>query len=369
MKNILYIFSTLKKSGPINIILNILKEIDRNRFNPIVLSLSENDENEISAENDLKDLNIRIFSLNLNRFTGFLVGKKKILDFCKSNKIETIHLIGFRADLLVQGRKFKDYTIVSSIFSNLFDDYSMLYGTIKGSIMAYIHLHSLDGKIKVACSKFVSDKLKSWVDDDFKIIKNSVSQSTFVVPTLILKSQIRKNLNIDNNKKVFIFVGVLIDRKDPLTTIRAFLNSKICQRNEAILIVLGDGPLRYNCEMICENTDSVIFMGNTYETLTYLQASDYYIASSHSEGLPTSVIEALSCGLIPLLSFIKPHIEVTSSFTSKPFLFPVGNAEVLSKMIDDVIDENYEVFSKQSRLVVETELNSILMSMKYQSLY
>lgn len=369
MKNVLYIISTLQISGPTNIVYNIIKELDRNKFNPIILCLSNEGKDKNSAYNEFRALNIKVYSLELSRIVGFVIGRIKISQFCREKEINTIHIVGLRADLLVQGIRFKNYILVSSVFSNLIEDYSMHYGAIIGRIIAHMHLKSLKNKLKVACSNYVNEELRKWVDSDFKVIKNAVSHEKFMVPSNELKVQIRKKLNIGIHKKVFIFVGVLIKRKDPLTTIKAFLNSNVNKNGDAVLIILGDGPLRNNCEELCSNVDSVKFMGNTSETLSYLHASDYYISSSYSEGLPTSVVEALSCGLVPILSDIKPHREMTNYLKNRVYSFNVGDIKTLSKMIDDVIHDDYSFLSIQCRNHVEAELNSKIMSDQYQSLY
>ena len=282
MKNLLYIVSTFQKSGPINIIINILKDIDRNEYRPLILSLADESENKISAKNEFKELNIDVHSLRLTRFEGFLFGRSKIFKFCREMNIDTIHLVGFRADLIVQGNKFINYNIISSIFSNIFDDYTMLYGRFKGLVMAYMHIHSLKGKKIVACSEFVKTELNKRTNLNFVVILNGVSKNKFTIPNDIMKLNIRRQLKIDDSKKVFIFVGVLIKRKDPLTTIKGFINSRTGK--EGYLIILGDGPLLAECKLFAKGYDSIRFMGNTSETLSYLHAANYYISSSHSEG-------------------------------------------------------------------------------------
>ena len=78
MKNVLYIVSTLQRSGPINIVYNIIEEIDRTKFAPILLCLSPESKNKISALNEFRDLNVEIHSLELTRLKGFLLGRAKI---------------------------------------------------------------------------------------------------------------------------------------------------------------------------------------------------------------------------------------------------------------------------------------------------
>lgn len=367
MKNVLYILSTIQKSGPVNIIINILKEIDRNEYKPIILSLTDENENEFSANNEFKELNIDIHSLKLTRFKGFIFGRSKIYKFCREMKIDTIHLVGFRADLFVSSRKFKDYKIVSSIFSNIFEDYAMHYGKYKGFLMAHLHIKSLKGKEIVACSEFVKNELNKRTDLNFHIIHNGVPKYKFMPPNTDAKISIRNKLNIPTEKKVFIFIGILIKRKDPISAIKGFLNSSISK--DGMLLVLGDGPLMEKCKIASKGSKSIIFLGNTKDTISFLQASDYYISTSLSEGLPTSVIEALGCGLPLILSNIAPHMEILNFLKESNYCFPTKDIEMLSQLINKIIKEDYKSLSNKSREVVELKLNSEIMSSLYQSIY
>lgn len=367
MTHLLYIISTFQKTGPINILINVIKELNREKFNPIVLSLSNEKTNSISAKSEIEDLDVNVYTIGLSRIDGFLSGKNRILSFCKQQNIDVIHLIGFRADFIVQGKSFRKYKIISSIFSNIFDDYTMLYGKYKGLIMAHLHVNSLKGKKIVACSEFVKRELNERTNLNFKVIHNGVPRNKFSIPDANTKLIVRNKLHLAPDKKVFIFVGFLIKRKDPITAIKGFINSKMGQ--EGCLLVLGDGPLMNDCKKAAEGYNSVVFMGNTSETLSYLQAADYYIASSLSEGLPTSVVEALACGLPLILSDIAPHMEILDIIQESKYSFSVEDFMKLSILIDEIITEDYKTLSINSRKAVDVSLNSEIMSIQYQSLY
>jgi glycosyltransferase involved in cell wall biosynthesis len=66
------------------------------------------------------------------------------------------------------------------------------------------------------------------------------------------------------------------------------------------LVVVGDGPLRAELERQCHRngiSDSVTFVGWDDEVERWLRKSRAFILSSESEGLPISMLEAMSCGL------------------------------------------------------------------------
>ena len=72
-----------------------------------------------------------------------------------------------------------------------------------------------------------------------------------------------------------------------------------------IYLHVGDGLLNEQEKEIAKNLkieDKVIFFGKTEKVRELLVASDIFIMTSHYEGLPISLLEAMSCGL-PSVAF------------------------------------------------------------------
>lgn len=66
------------------------------------------------------------------------------------------------------------------------------------------------------------------------------------------------------------------------------------------LTFIGDGELREELLSLTvkENVeDKVVFLGYKKDPFSYLKKADIFVLSSHSEGFPNSLIEALGCGL------------------------------------------------------------------------
>lgn len=368
MVKILYISSTLKRTGPTNVLYNLIAELDRKKFHPIILTLSPEDPNYPSLWDSFKKLDVEIHSFNFSRMNGFLVGIKKIKKFIELQNINVVHIYGFRGDFMVNNKISKKVKIISTINSNIFDDYTMLYGKYIGRLMAYLHIKSLKGKTAIACSKFVANELNNRYNIDLKVIYNGIPSKDYTTTSRDEQIIIRKELGLPIEKKIFIFVGYLIYRKDPITAIQAFLNSKVL--NNSILLILGDGPLIGECkENSINSSKSVLFLGNQPSTINYLKASDYYISTAYSEGLPTSVMEAMGCGLPVILSKIKPHEELVSSINNWNYLFPINDYKKLSENLENILKDDYSELSSNCRSVIFNKINSNIMSSNYQSLY
>ncbi|TFB26223.1 hypothetical protein E3V97_24785, partial [Pedobacter alluvionis] len=100
----------------------------------------------------------------------------------------------------------------------------MLYGKLKGSIMAWLHMRSLKDKIAIGCSNFVVKELNKKYNSQLTAIYNGIPKCSYTVPTIDEKNQLKKELGLNIDEKIFVFVGYLIYRKDPLTAIKGFLN-------------------------------------------------------------------------------------------------------------------------------------------------
>lgn len=367
MIKVLYITSTLKRTGPTNVMFTLISELDKQNFEPIVLTLSEEDANFPSLLSDFKNIEVKVISLSLSRLKGFVLGQKNIKNIVNTLDIDVIHIYGFRGDMLIRKSDYKGVKIISTINSNIYDDYTMLYGKVKGTFMAWLHMKSLKNKTAIGCSKFVADQLNIKYGSNLDVIYNGVSKNKYTVASDVEKLRYREQLGLPVDHLIFIFVGYLIYRKDPVTAINGFLKANMGEKST--LLILGDGPLREKCETIAGGNRNIIFLGNQPQTLIYLNASDYYIASSYSEGLPTSVMEALACGLPVLLSNIAPHAELVSANVNDQFMFDASDVVDLADKIKKISKELYNGLSMQAREIIEQRINSQIMAEMYQRLY
>jgi glycosyltransferase involved in cell wall biosynthesis len=367
MVRVLYIVSTLKRTGPTNVLFNLIKELDRTEFQPVILTLSPEEKDFPSLWKAFKELSIEIHSLHLSRIKGFMIGAKKLKKFVSEQGIQAIHINGIRGDLLVAHQDFRHIKIISTINSNIYDDYTMLYGRWKGTVMSYLHIRSLKGKIAVGCSYFVAKEIKTRYKINLKVIYNGIPKHLYKVVTPENQLIKRTTLGLPLNKKIIIFVGYLIYRKDPLTVLRGFLGSSYV--DEMFLLMVGDGPLMDECKALAADYGNIKFLGNQPQTLEFLNAADYYVSSAYSEGLPTSVMEAMGCGLPVILSDIVPHKELLSSLEPWPYIFKVNDDHELSNKLDQIMTDDYHTLSKKCSDVVKNKINSQLMARDYQLLY
>lgn len=134
------------------------------------------------------------------------------------------------------------------------------------------------------------------------------------------RSRLRSKLGLDG-KLVFGHVGRLHESKNHGFLIDVFAELKKKYPNSVLLLV-GDGPLRSQIESAIDSkglTDSVLLLGNRSDVPDLLQAMDAFVFPSKWEGLPVSVVEALSSGLPCYISDTLTHdVDICDAVTRLP---------------------------------------------------
>jgi len=150
----------------------------------------------------------------------------------------------------------------------------------------------------IGISRGVADDLSQTAGlprDRIKILYNPV-----VTPEL--REKARAPLNHPwfetGQPPVVLAVGRLTKQKDFPTLIRAF--AQVRQTRPARLLILGEGPDRPALEALVHKLSlegDVAMPGFVENPYAYMSRVSLYVLSSRWEGLPTVLIEALSCGL------------------------------------------------------------------------
>ena len=358
MKIILYIISTLKKTGPVNVLYNIVKDLDRTKYEPVILTLSK--EPEGSIKNKFEELNIRCYCQDLKGLKGYLDARKikKIVNDISPN---IIHAHCFRS-ILFTAFYLKKYKTIATIHCDYDIDFVMAYGYFLGKIMSYLMDWSLKKiKLKISVSELLNNILTNKKNYELSFVNNGIDTERFK-PTEN-KVKLRHKLKLPLNKKIFIWVGVMIERKNPLLLINAIKQL----HTDRIFVFCGDGNLFSEIKEATKELNNVILTGNVDNIDEYFQASDYYISTSLSEGLPMSVIEAMSCGLPVIISDIEQHKYVLKE--NSGMLYKTGDTDDLISKIRDILNVDYNLYSSCARESAKKYFSSNLMSKNYQTKY
>jgi glycosyltransferase involved in cell wall biosynthesis len=137
-----------------------------------------------------------------------------------------------------------------------------------------------------------------------------------------------------------LWVGNLDRNKDPLTVLDAVARAAtrlpglrlwMCYRDATLL-----DAVRARVDRDPALRDRVHLLGRVpYPDIEqHMRAADFLVQGSSKEGSGFGVIEALACGVVPLVSDI-PSFRVITGGGTVGGLFPPGDAEALSRLIVD----------------------------------
>ena len=363
-KKVVYIVSTLGRTGPTRQLHNIIKHLDVNLFSADIVTLSSNPLDNL--EQEFKELGIKIHCLGLTRLSSIIFGKSQLIGVLKRLQPDIVHSQGLRSDLLATRLK-GTYKNVATQRNNPLIDYPALMGSIKGTIAARLHIWAFNRlPLVVTCSKDI-DTTNLKRNHTSKVIYNGVDLPG-LTPKLTIGEKVTKRtqLNLPIDGRLFIYTGPLITRKNIIMLLKAFIDIDI-EHTKSNLVILGDGHLKSDCQELAAGKENIFILGSVNNVNDYLQASDIFVSASCSEGMPNAVLEALAASLPVLLSDIGPHKEILSLSPKAGWLFPTNNRVILTNYLMKVLPtpENQET----ARQLTEKHFSAHNMSMEYQKVY
>lgn len=134
-------------------------------------------------------------------------------------------------------------------------------------------------------------------------------------------------------------IGRLSSEKGQLTFLKAFqLTLKTCPTAKALLI--GDGPDQPMLERYCADhglAGRVVFTGHQRDVASYYQILDLLVLPSRSEGLPNTVLEAMSFGIPVLATRVGGVPEIIGD--DNGVMVPHDDAEALAAEMTDLLSD------------------------------
>jgi glycosyltransferase involved in cell wall biosynthesis len=134
-----------------------------------------------------------------------------------------------------------------------------------------------------------------------------------------------------------VMVGRLQAPKDPITLVRAFA---LVPRRDFEAVLVGDGPERAAVEDEIRHLGLgpvVHLLGERTDVAELLATADVFVLSTHSEGLPLSVLEAMAAGLPVVASNVGGMPELVAAGVSG-LLVPPGDPDALAEAIERLLE-------------------------------
>lgn len=295
MKKVVFIINYIVNGGPSRVIYNIAINLVK-KFDVTLITLFDKNNKDVIEK--FKKKGIKVKELNVPKnFRNLIIIDNIVSKELEKIKPDIVHTHGILPDYINMKLKL-DVKKVSTLHCNVYEDYILTYGKLKGNIYAQLHIFILKHIHNVvACSKYLSDCLKNKIPN-ITFIRNGISEN------LVNKNITRKDLKIPDDALIYVYVGNFTKGKNILNLLRWF---KQCNSNN-YLLVLGKGPLEYEVKKY--ESERIKILGFKENIMEYFNLADIYVSASLSEGFSISVLEALDTGLHLLLSNIPSHNEV-----------------------------------------------------------
>jgi glycosyltransferase involved in cell wall biosynthesis len=148
--------------------------------------------------------------------------------------------------------------------------------------------------------------------------------------------EVRRRIGIPDTTPWFLVIGELNDNKRPTDVVSAL---GIARHREAHLAFLGTGPDRAQVEQHRDRLglgDRVHLMGEVADVRPWLAACNALILASQREGLPRSIMEALSMEVPVIASAARGSRQLVG--TDAGYVVPIGGIGELASAMDLVLD-------------------------------
>lgn len=147
-------------------------------------------------------------------------------------------------------------------------------------------------------------------------ILNGVDQAIFTPGD---QTAARRELGLPPDASIALFVGNFYPIKDPILALSAHTSwaKSAPTGSSRLLVFVGGGPMEGAARNAAHATGAghlVVFAGRQTPSgvARYMQAADCLLLTSHNEGLPNVILEAISCGLPVVATNVGGVAEVLS---------------------------------------------------------
>jgi len=366
MRKICYVVNSLRNSGPVIVLLDIVRNLNFNEFKPYIIVLrEENIENSRIEEFDRLGCEIVQFHFSLLELElKTSICSNSLKKYITENNIEIVHLHGYHPVIVA-----KDITkIVKTVvtFHNICgQDFLRAKGVFLGSYMVLRYLKCVR---KCDCLVGISNYTSSYYERKLKrkveTIPNGVDFEKFSVCSENDKEDLRKVFGVPLDAQVYTIVGVIKKVKNIPFIIECI---RKIDTSDKYFIFVGDGPLLEKSKKMAQDLKNVRFMGKRNDVEKILQLSDFSISASKSEGFGLAAVEALITGNTLFYSDIPTYKELFFSIDDlKKFMFTTKYHSSLCLLLNESKKvENYDFI----REILYSKYSNTIMAKKYQLIY
>jgi glycosyltransferase involved in cell wall biosynthesis len=338
-KKVLFFIYQMGAGGAARTLLNIINNLDREKFSPMLVTLNFNGSYENELRDDVHFIKLETRRLSKSVFKLASIIRNENVDLVFST-IPRVNTIAIAANLL----SFSKSKSVIREADNLGGDFKT-----NMQLLGFGLIYKLSNQI-VSLSEGVKANLVERYKaqpTNIKVIYNPVDIKS--INEKITHGQIDPNHKaiFDTKDKIIMTAGRLVEQKDHYTLLKAF--AKVNDKIESRLVILGEGPLKE--QLLQQATelnikDRIYFIGFQNNPYIYFKKADIFVLSSKHEGFSHVIAEALATGTPVVSTDCKSGPAEVLNKGEYGLLVPVGNANKMAESMLQVLNLDEEQRTK-----------------------
>ena len=353
---ILFVFGCpLKKGGTENVMINIVKNIDRDRFH-IDFLIFDKTPDQSDDKKYLESLGCRFYQITA-RGVDRKLHNRELDEFFRDHEYDIVHthMDAIGEEALKAAKKHGIKALIAhSHNTDQLDNPKGLKDHLHKCYLIYEkHLLRRYAEYFVACSPeagkwLFGDKICN--SNKYLLLKNAIDSSAYSYDEET-RNAVRKELGLEG-RKVIIHVGQFRTQKNHGKVIEVF--NVLHKRDDSFALVLvGTGEEQDNIKSKVEELglkEDVLFLGNRNDIPELLMSADVFLFPSLYEGLGIALLEAQAADLICVVSDTIPELAVLTEKVKAVNL--TESASVWGDIVEEMMGK-YTVRRDRSELFTE----------------
>jgi glycosyltransferase involved in cell wall biosynthesis len=327
---ILHIIPTLSKGGAERLVIDIVKQLNKQENTKVGLVIFRDDIKYDSSEIN-EFVSIIPSSVKLSLTKKWIVNVSDLQVYIDNFKPDVIHTHLFEAELVSRFCNYPNARWFSHVHDNMIQLNSWSWSSIsKTNITNWYEKQTLFNQYKknrgthfIAISKHTESYIKS-VQSKYPVtlLHNAIDVNRFQKPTNFQKSFTDSGSRpVENQPSIPIAIGTTLNLNLQLSTLNLInIGSFVPKKNQTFLLdillelkergvyanclFVGDGPLKTEVQNKAQELGisyQCHFLGNVDKVEEYLWRSDVYVHTATYEPLGLVLLEAMASGL-PIVS-------------------------------------------------------------------
>ncbi len=346
-------------------LLSLVENLDRNRFEPIVLSFTNG-----PMVDRLKEMGVETHVIYTEK--PFDIRKwNTVKRFIKSKQIDLVHAHGTRANsnILWASRSLNIPVIYTIHGWSFHANQKLLVQKIRILGERYLTAKST---LNISVSKSNQQSGKEYMPSFQSVVVNNGINQTKFNPDKVYKN-IREELGISKDKILVLFIARFTLHKQPLTLIRAF--AKALQQNPNMyLLMVGDGDQKQEAIQLIDELqikDNITLESFRQDVPDILAASDIFVLPSLWEGLPIGLLEAMAMSKAIIASNVDGTSEIIEDGVNGRMVQTNNLIENTATALLELSNNPLlrETFQQNARNTVKDRFNAATMTREIETIY